>query len=171
MTKIARFEQLVMPHLGAAYNLARWLVRNESEAEDMVQESCLKAFQAFEGFRGDDARSWVLTIVRNTCFTSLRKRKAADLTEFDEDLHGGAATSPDPETLRIRLEDAETVHRALDQLPPEYREVLILREMEGLSYRQVAQVIDSPIGTVMSRLARARGRLQNVIKGDRSDVR
>jgi RNA polymerase sigma-70 factor (ECF subfamily) len=162
----ARFEQLVMPHLGAAYNLARWLVRDESEAEDMVQDACLKAFNALGGLRGDDGRAWLLTIVRNTCFTSLRKRRATDLTEFDERLHAGAATTPDPEMLRIKLQDEQAVHRALEQLPAEYREILVLREMEGLSYRQLAQVIDLPIGTVMSRLARARTRLQALLKGE-----
>lgn len=153
----------MLPHLGAAYNLARWLVREESEAEDMVQESCLKAFNAFDGFRGDDARSWLLTIVRNSCLTALRKRKTADLTAYDEDLHAGAATTPDPETLRIRLENREAVHRVLADLPPEFREILVLREMEGLSYRELAQVIGLPIGTVMSRLARARTRLQRIL--------
>ena len=130
----------------------------------MVQEACLKAFQAFDGFRGDDARSWLLTIVRNSCFTALRRRKAAELTEYDEDLHAGAVISPDPETLRIRAEDRGLVHRALGELPAEFREVLVLREMEGLSYRELAQVIGLPIGTVMSRLARARTRLGRILK-------
>ena len=158
-----RFNALMLPHMAAAYNLARWLVREESEAEDMVQESCLKAFNAFDGFRGDDPRSWLLTIVRNSCFTALRKRKTTDLTVYDEDLHAGALTTPDPETLRIRLENRESVHRALGQLPTEYREILVLREMEGLSYRELAQVIGLPIGTVMSRLARARARLRKIL--------
>ena len=161
--KTARFEQLVLPHLSAAYNLAKWLVREESEAEDMVQDACLKAFNAFDGFRGDDARSWLLTIVRNSCFTALRKRKTADLTAYEEDLHAGAVTTPDPETLRIRVEDRASVHRALGELPAEFREILVLREMEGLSYKELAQVTGLPIGTVMSRLARARTRLQKIL--------
>ncbi len=153
-----------MPHLAAAYNLARWLVRDESEAEDMVQESCLKAFHAFDSLRGDDARSWLLAIVRNTCFSALRKRK--DVTELNEELH--VSTTPDPETLRIRLQDQEAVHRALGQLPAEYREILVLREMEELSYRQLSQITGLPMGTVMSRLARARGRLGTLLKEARS---
>ena len=163
--KTARFEQLVLPHLPAAYNLARWLVREESEAEDMVQEACLKAFHAFDGFRGDDARSWLLTIVRNSCFTALRKRKAADITEYDEETHACVAVTPDPETLRIRTENRELVHRALGELPAESREILVLREMEGLSYRELAQIIGLPIGTIMSRLARARTRLGKILRG------
>jgi len=160
--KLARFEQAVMPHFDAAYNLARWLTRGESDAEDVVQESYLRAFTFFESFRGDDGRAWLLSIVRNTCYTWLRKNRVQDLaTEFDEALHG--SDTANPEALELRRADAESVRGALDKLPAEFREVLVLREMEGLSYKEIADVAGIAIGTVMSRLSRARKRLHDFL--------
>jgi RNA polymerase sigma-70 factor, ECF subfamily len=148
-----------MPHLDAAYNLARWLTRNEVDAEDLAQEATLRAFKSFAGFRGGDARAWLLTIVRHTCYTWLRKNRAHELTtEFNEETHGGA--SANPETILLAQADTQLVRQALEALPVEFREVIILREVEGLSYKEIARILSVPVGTVMSRLARARRRLQ-----------
>jgi RNA polymerase sigma factor (sigma-70 family) len=159
--KLASFEQVVMPHFDAAYNLARWLTHSGPDADDVVQEAYLRAFTFHESFRGGDARAWLLSIVRNTCYTWLRKNRALDLmTEIDESrlVADDAAT---PETLHLRRADTESVRAALEQLPPEFREVLVLREMEGLSYKEIAEVSGLAIGTVMSRLSRARRRLHD----------
>ena len=162
--KTARFEQLVLPHLGAAYNLAKWLVREESEAEDMVQEACLKAFNAFDSFRGDDARSWLLTIVRNTWYGRFPRRAAAvSIVTTDEDGDDRPDEGLNPEALVIQQETVERVRSALEELPADFREVLVLRELEGLSYKEIAAVVTIPIGTVMSRLARGRERLSAVL--------
>jgi len=150
----------VMPHFDAAYNLARWLARSPHDAEDIVQESYLRAFTFFDSFRGGDGRAWLFSIVRNTCYTWLRKNRAHDLmTEFDETLHGTADANP--ESLQLRRADAESVRDALEKLPAEFREVLVLREMEGLSYKEIADIAGIAIGTVMSRLSRARKRLHD----------
>jgi RNA polymerase sigma factor (sigma-70 family) len=158
-TKPARFEQAVMPHADAAYNLARWLARDEHDAQDVVQESVLRAFRAFGQFHGADARCWLLTIVRNTCYTLLRKRGAEPTSLASDD--GAEFSSPDadPQLLLLRSADNELVRAAIDALPADFREVIVLRELEGLAYKEVAQVTGLPIGTVMSRLSRARGRL------------
>jgi RNA polymerase sigma-70 factor (ECF subfamily) len=157
--KLARFEQAVLPHLDAAYNLARWLVRDDADAQDVVQEAALRAFKFFGGFRGGDGRAWLLAIVRNVCHTWLRRNRARDLmTPLDEEAHGDGGD--DPETILLGSVEAQALKRALEELPAEFREVLILREMEGLSYKEIAGVADVPVGTVMSRLARARKRLQ-----------
>jgi RNA polymerase sigma-70 factor (ECF subfamily) len=154
------FEQVVLPHLDAAYNLARWLTRREHDAEDVVQESYLRAFNAFGQFHGGDARCWLLTIVRNTCCTWLtRNHERAPAASFDGDLHDVASGAPDPHDLLQRHVDRDAVRRAVEELPVEFREVLVLREFEGLSYQEIASVARLPIGTVMSRLARARRRL------------
>jgi RNA polymerase sigma factor (sigma-70 family) len=155
-----RFEQLVLPHLDAAFNLARWLLRGRADAEDVAQDAMLRAFRFFRGFHGGDARAWVLQIVRNTCYTWLEKNRPLELaTEFDEQLYpqSGGAT---PETLAIAGDNRERLTRALEDLPPRFREVLVLRELEGCSYKEIAAVTSVPIGTVMSTLARARNRLQ-----------
>jgi RNA polymerase sigma factor (sigma-70 family) len=158
--KLARFDQAVVPHLDAAYNLARWLVRNEHDAEDVVQEACLRAVTFFGGFRGEDGRAWLLAIVRNACYTWLRKNRAHDLEEaFDERTHSSEVDAADPETLLLKKADRESLERGLERLPAEFREVLILRELEGMSYKQISRIAEVPIGTVMSRLARARKRL------------
>ncbi len=157
-----RFEQLVLPHLDAAFNLSRWLLRGRSDAEDVAQEAMLRAFRFFNGFHGGDARAWLLQIVRNTCYTWLEKNRSVDLTvEFDEDLHPQAAVTP--ETLAIAGDNRERLMRALEELPARFREVLVLRELEGCSYKEIAAITSVPIGTVMSALARARQRLQRVL--------
>jgi RNA polymerase sigma-70 factor (ECF subfamily) len=165
-----RFEEVVLPHLNAAYNLARWLTRDDSRAEDAVQEACLKAYSFFDSLRGD-SRPWLLTIVRNTCYTMLKKERRGDAKEeFDEQRHEAGAVECNPERLRQRAADHERLHRALEQLPAEYREVLVLREFEDLSYRQIADVTGVPAGTVMSRLSRARQRLQAILLDERREV-
>ena len=157
--KVARFEQAVLPHLDAAYNLARWLTRNDSDAEDVVQEAALRAFKFFGGFRGGDSRAWLLTIVRNACYTWLRQNRAQELeAPFDEEAHG--VEGDNPETILLEDVDRQMLKEALEELPVEFREAIVLRELEGLSYKEIAAVADVPLGTVMSRLARARKRLQ-----------
>jgi RNA polymerase sigma factor (sigma-70 family) len=163
----ARFEAIVVPHLDAAYNLARWLSGSPSDADDVVQEAYLRAFRFFGGFEDKEegnARAWLLAIVRNTWFTEWRRRvNYADSTPFDEDI-GGDETLPgwseeagvDPETLAVRRDEVHLVHRALEALPITFREVLVLRELEDMSYKEVAAITGVPIGTVMSRLARGR---------------
>jgi RNA polymerase sigma-70 factor (ECF subfamily) len=157
-----RFEQAVLPHLNAAYNLARWLTRNDHDAEDVVQEAVLRALQFFDSFRGGDGRSWLLTIVRNTCYTRLeRHRRHQPLATFDEAIHSGTDAGDDPSRLLLQMEDQQAVAQAVEELPLEFREVIVLREMEGLSYKEIASIAGIAMGTVMSRLARARERLQN----------
>jgi len=161
-TKLARFEQAAMPHFDAAYNLARWLTRSAGDADDVVQEAFLRAFTFFDSFRGGDGRAWLFSIVRNTCYTWLRKNRTQDLmTEFDETLHSGDGQTGSPESLQLRRADTEIVREALEKLPAEFREVLVLREMEGLSYKEIAEISGVALGTVMSRLARARKRLHD----------
>jgi RNA polymerase sigma-70 factor, ECF subfamily len=167
--KLARFEQVVLPHLDAAYNLARWLVRDDADAEDLAQESFLRAFKFFGGFHGGNSRAWLLTIVRNTCYTWLQQKRAHEpLTTFDEELH--SAQEANPETILLESVDRQMLRQALEELPVEFREVVILRELEGLSYKEIAGIVDVPVGTVMSRLARARKRLQLCLTGSREDV-
>lgn len=158
----ARFEQLVLPHLDAAFNLARWLMRGRADAEDVAQEAMMRALRFFRGFHGGDARAWLLQIVRNTCYTWLEKNRSVELsTEFDEELHPQASVSP--EALAIAGDNRERLTRALEELPARFREVLVLRELEGCSYKEIAAITSCPIGTVMSALARARQRLQRVL--------
>jgi RNA polymerase sigma-70 factor (ECF subfamily) len=162
--KLARFEQVVLPHLDAAHNLARWLTRNDHDAEDVVQEAYLRAFRFFGSFHGVDGRAWLLAIVRNTCYTWLEKNRPPEPTvSFDEELHSGAATSFVPEAPMVRDEQGETLRQALDELPREFREVIVLRELEGLPYKEIATITGVPLGTVMSRLARGRERLQQCL--------
>ena len=157
-----RFEQLVLPHLDAAFNLARWLLRSRTDAEDVAQEAMLRAYRFFGGFHGGDARAWLLQIVRNTGYTWLEKNRQVELmTEFDEDLH--QQSSATPETLAIAGDNRERLARALETLPVRFREVIILRELEGCSYKEIAAITSVPIGTVMSALARARQRLQRAL--------
>ena len=154
-----RFETLVLPHLDAAFNLARWLLRSRADAEDVAQEAILRAYRFFDGFHGGDARAWLLQIVRNSCYTWLDKnRKVKDMTEFNEEVHG--QRSPSPESLAIASNDRDRLSEALKSLPPRYREVLVLRELEGCSYKEIATITAIPIGTVMSTLSRARRQLQ-----------
>ena len=159
-----RFEQLVLPHLDAASNLARWLMRNPSDAEDVVQEAVLRAYRFFAGFRGGDARAWLLQIVRNSCYTWIEKRMPAELvTEFNEELH--QTPSATPETIAAQASDRRQLMRALESLPVLAREVLVLRELEGCSYKEIAEVTGIPTGTVMSTLSRAREKLAQVLGG------
>ena len=152
-----------MPHFDAAYNLARWLTRSADDANDVVQESYLRAFTFFDGFRGGDGRAWLFSIVRNTCFTWLRKNHPAEMmTEFDEMTYASPAEAS-PESLQLRRADSELVKSTLEKLPAEFREVLILREMEELSYKEIAEISGVAMGTVMSRLSRARKRLHELL--------
>jgi len=163
-SKLARFEQNILPHLDAAYNLARWLTRNEHDAEDMAQESYLRAFKFFEGFHGTDARAWLLAIVRNTCYTWLQQNRGrATMASFDEEIHTIENEASNPARLVLKSDDREVLKEALEELPVEFREVVVLRDLEELSYKQVAEIANIPLGTVMSRLARARERLKRIL--------
>ena len=157
-----RFEQAVLPHLDAAYNLARWLTRNDEDAQDVTQESFLRAFRFFDGYQGGNMRAWLLTIVRNTCYTWLHQNRPPNSAEvFDEEIHSNELSGgADPEIQVLASADKETLRRALAELPEIFREVLVLREMEGMSYKEIADVASVSLGTVMSRLARARTRLR-----------
>ena len=154
------FEETLLPHLDAAYNLARWLMRNDADAQDVVQEAYLRALRFFDQFYGANPRAWLLTIVRNTCYTSLRKNRTSEFSCcFDEAARDWESDEPDPETLQVMKVEKQLVVDAIEALPIEFREVMILREFEELSYKEIASVTRVPIGTVMSRLARARKRL------------
>jgi RNA polymerase sigma-70 factor (ECF subfamily) len=159
--RLTEFERQVLPHLNAAYNLARFLMRNDQNAEDVVQEASVRAFRFFESFRGENSRAWFLSIVRNTAFTALKRNRMDEETvEFDEELHGGKTPPLDAGIALDRARDRQTVRTAIDQLPAEFREAITLRELEGMSYKEIADIAGVPIGTVMSRLARARRQLQ-----------
>src|SRR6059036_1689219 len=159
--ELTSFEAMMLPHMDAAHNLARWLLRNEQDAQDVVQEAYLRAFKSFAGFRGSNGRAWLLTIVRNTSYTLLKKNRAVDLTTtFDEEIHASGHESVSPATILEQSEDAELVREAMDELPVEFREILTLRHLEGLSYKEIADIAQLAPGTVMSRLARARARLK-----------
>ena len=154
----------MLPHLDAAHNLARWLLRNEQDAQDVVQEAYLRAFKSFGGFHGSNGRAWLLTIVRNTSYTLLKKNRAVDLTTtFDEEIHAAGDESVSPATILEHSEDAELIREAMDELPAEFREILVLRHQEGLSYKEIADIAQIPPGTVMSRLARARAKLKEYL--------
>jgi len=162
--ELASFETLMLPHLDAAHNLARWLLRNEQDAQDVVQEAYLRALKSFSGFHGSNGRAWLLTIVRNTSYTLMKKNRAVDLTTtFDEETHATDYESANPAALLEQTEDAELVREAMDHLPAEFREILVLRHLEGLSYKEIADIAQIPPGTVMSRLARARGKLKEYL--------
>lgn len=166
MSNLPEFDEVVLPHITAAYNLARWLTRNDHDAQDVVQEAYLRALKFFHGFRGGDARSWLLKIVRNTCYTWLQRNRNVGLAIVsDDELEQVQSTSPHPEALLMKKANRELLQHAMEDLPVEYREVLILREFEELSYKQIAEIAEVPIGTVMSRLARARTRLQQGLEG------
>jgi RNA polymerase sigma factor (sigma-70 family) len=161
----ARFEGALLPHLGAAHNLARWLTRDDQDAQDIVQEAFMRAWKSFAGFHGGDGRTWLLAIVRNTCYTLLeKKRRRGPQVESDESSHALAAGDRNPELLLVRKEEQQTVRTAVEELPVELREVVVLRELEGLSYKEIAALAEIPLGTVMSRLARARDRLQQCLR-------
>jgi RNA polymerase sigma-70 factor, ECF subfamily len=156
-TQIGSFDETILPHLNAAHNLARWLVRGRDDAEDVVQEGCLRALRYFGTFRGGNARAWLLRIVRTTAFSWLQKHRAQELaTEFNEDIHSEGCEAHNPETVLLQRADTQLLEQAMNQLPVRWREVLVLRELEGLSYREIAEVVGVPMGTVMSTLFRAR---------------
>ncbi len=160
----SQFELLVLPHLDAGFNLARWLTGNDRDAEDVAQEASIRALKFFSGFRGNNARAWFLTIVRRTAWTWLqRERGHREELEFDEELHGGADVLANPEVIMMRQADIAAVREAIAGLPPEFREAVILRELEGCAYKEIAEITGAPLGTVMSRLARARALLQTAL--------
>ena len=162
--ELASFEEAMLPHMDAAHNLAKWLLRNEQDAQDVVQEAYLRAFKSFSGFHGSNGRAWLLTIVRNTSYTLLKKNKTVDLTTtFDEEIHASSYESVSPATILEHAEDAELIREAMDKLPAEFREILALRHQEGLSYKEIADITQIPPGTVMSRLARARAKLREYL--------
>ena len=154
------FNDAVLPHLNAAYNLARWLTRNDQDAEDVVQEASLRAFKYWRGFSGRDCRAWLLAIVRNTFYSWQRERSVQPELTADGELDDIDDSVPNPERELLRSADREMLKAPLEDLPVEFREAIVLREMEGLSYKEIADIGNVPIGTVMSRLARARKRLQ-----------
>jgi RNA polymerase sigma-70 factor (ECF subfamily) len=157
-----RFEQLVLPHIDNAFNLARWLLRSREDAQDVAQEALLRACRFFRGFHGGDARAWLLQIVRNTCYSWLEKNRPREpMVEFDEELHQQPAATP--ESIAIADEGRKRLSRALETLPSRYREVLVLRELEGCSYKEIAAITSIPIGTVMSSLSRARRQLHSAL--------
>jgi len=165
-----RFEEVALPYLDAAYNLARWLTRNDADAADVLQEAMLRALTYFDGYRGENGKAWLLTIVRNTCFRWLERNRPAMVTPFSAEVEAevdavqarpGAEAPPDPEAQLLMKRDAALLNELIGELPPLYREIVVLREMEELSYREIADVLGVPIGTVMSRLARARGLIKD----------
>jgi RNA polymerase sigma-70 factor (ECF subfamily) len=161
------YEQNVLPHLDAAYNLARWLTGNDHDAQDVAQEAALRAFKYFGNFRGENARAWLLTIVRNTFYNWLKKNRPPEIAgALDDEALALEDIAANADNINLWRADAETVRRAIDELPVEFREAIVLREMEGLSYKEIAALSDAPIGTVMSRLARARKQLQQRLAGE-----
>jgi RNA polymerase sigma-70 factor (ECF subfamily) len=155
---------VLVAHLDAAYNLARWLMRNQTEAEDVVQDAYLRAISHFDGFRGGCGRAWLLAIVRNNCYDRMRqKRTSGQTTDFDEAVHSGSRQTSDPEMTVLQAERTELVRKSLAELPAEFREVLVLRELEQLSYREIANIAGIPMGTVMSRLNRGRQQLERIL--------
>lgn len=157
------FDAVVLPHLDAGYRLARWLMRDEHDAEDVVQEASLRALRYFRTFCGGDGRAWFLRIVRNTCYAWRGSGVQPSIDTFNEEQHSSARPQADPETLLLQTDDAASIARALNRLPDHFHQLLVLRELEGLSYRELAEVIGIPIGTVMSRLSRAREALRGAL--------
>ena len=159
-TEAEQFERIVLPHVDAAYNLARWLAGNDHDAEDIVQEACVRAFRFIGGHRGGEGRAWLLTIVRNTAFSWLKKNRPHAVVSIDDD----ELAQIEDQTVTangVFSADKNSLRAALEALPLEFREAIVLRELEGLSYKEIADVAEVPVGTVMSRLARARRQLQN----------
>jgi RNA polymerase sigma factor (sigma-70 family) len=167
-----RFEEVVLPHLDAAFNYARWLTRNEADAEDVVQDAYVRALRFYASLRGDNARAWLLTIVRHTWYGRFRPRDGAhQTTVFDEMNNERTAEGLDPEALLLQRQTVDEVRAAVEELPVDFREVIVLRELEGLSYKEIAGVAGIPIGTVMSRLARGRERLLTILQSATSPGR
>ena len=165
--ELERFEAVVLPHLDAAYTLARYLMRDDHDAQDVVQDAYLRAVKYFGGFRGEGAgagRPWLLAIVRNTANTwRHRHRTDALATEFDEERHSEMVADDHPEATAVAQSERATLRQAIDDLGPEFREVIVLRELEGMSYKEISDVAGVPVGTVMSRLSRARRRLEQAL--------
>jgi RNA polymerase sigma factor (sigma-70 family) len=157
------FEKAMLPHLDAAYNLARWLTRNEDDAQDVVQEAYLRAFRFFDGFRGGDGRAWLLAVVRNTALTWLRRERELSHVSFDEEIHAPGSEAATVETKLVEGAKLAELRDCLDLLPVVFRELVVMREMEEMPYRDIAEAVSVPIGTVMSRLSRARRRLQDCL--------
>ncbi len=157
----------LIPHLDSAFNLARWLTRNDQDARDVLQEAFIRALRFFGSLEGEDPKPWFLKIVRNTCYTWIKQNRDGATTEpFDETTHAGDETAPDPEFLLLLNADIARVRNALEQLAIEHCEILILRELEGLTYAEISQVLGVPIGTVMSRIARARAKMKTILEND-----
>jgi RNA polymerase sigma factor (sigma-70 family) len=165
-SRLRLFEEIILPHLNAAFNLARWLTRNEPDAQDVVQEAYLRAFRFFDSYKGGDGKSWLLEVVRNTCFTWLRREKR-NLTTlvFDEAAHTSRAYLPNQEQALVDAANRTLLQNCIERLPEAFREVLVMRDLEEMSYRQIAEVAGLPTGTVMSRLSRARKRLEECVSG------
>jgi RNA polymerase sigma factor (sigma-70 family) len=170
VSRTERFETVVLPHLDAAFNLARWLLRDDHSAQDAVQEAYLRAFRFFDHLRGNDARPWLLGIVRNTCYTLLQKRRqAGEDIEFDEErdtnlVDAALRREDNPERLLLSRLESARLDQAIERLAPRFREVIVLRELEELSYQEIAQAVEVPVGTVMSRLSRARALLREMLQ-------
>jgi RNA polymerase sigma factor (sigma-70 family) len=163
-SQLELFEQMILPHLDAAYNLARWLTRNDQDAQDVVQESYLRAFRFFDGYRGGDGKAWVLAVVRNTCRTwQLRQNRERAAVPFDESAHSGNGIAPDQEQSVVDRERTGVLRTCIETLPIEFREVLVMRELEEMSYQEIADTLGVALGTVMSRLSRARKRLEECV--------
>jgi RNA polymerase sigma factor (sigma-70 family) len=158
------FEQVVVPHMDAAFNYARWLTKNDADAEDVVQDAAIRALRFFGSLRSEDARAWLLTIVRNTWYGRVAAVNAQRTEVYDEMTDTRHSETPGPERLALQQQTVEQVQRAVETLPVDFREVIVLRELEGLSYKEIAAVVGVPVGTVMSRLSRARERLLAVLK-------
>lgn len=168
-TKLEMFEEVILPHLNAAHNLARWLTRNEQDAQDVVQESYLRAFRFFDSFRGRDGKSWLLAVVRNTCFTWRRQEKPSTQVPFDEVTHSVNVHEPNQEDSLVESSKIRVLRDCIEMLPPDFREIIVMRELEEMSYRQISDVACLPVGTVMSRLSRARKRLEKCATGRRGN--
>lgn len=162
-------DESLLPHLDAAYNLARWLMGNDADAEDVVQDAFVRAMTSGDGFRGGDRRAWLLAIVRNGCHSTHRRLRVREAAHFDEERHTEDGATSSPERLAIDRERSRGLRRAIAALAPEFREVIVLRELEGLSYKEIADVVDAPIGTIMSRLSRARAQLHTALVADHGE--
>jgi len=171
--ELKRFETIMLPHLDAAYTLARHLTRDPTDAQDVVQDAYLRALKYFDGFHGTDVgegRGWLLAIVRNTAYSWHRRRRPeANVTQFDEELHSEAVADSHPETAMLGQARRKALAREIDRLAPEYRETIVLREIQGFSYKEIADITGVPVGTVMSRLSRARHRLQEALRAERDE--
>ena len=168
-----RFEDVALPHLDAAYNLARWLTRSDADASDVVQEACLRALTYFDSYRGENGKAWLLTIVRNTCYRWIERNRPSTVVTFSPEIASeveaaaslAGTAAPDPEAILGQKRDARLLNELMAELPHLFREVLVLRELEDLSYRDISEVLGVPLGTVMSRLAQARALLKEAWPG------